>query len=288
MCRNIGQEWSLLTFVLFQSVPPFHTRANLSLAVILPFDAIEYVGGWCTFHLPKNKCTGHSEKNIKQFEMRPTVEWLQGKVKGGSTRCGKARSLSRVNRARYARWPTAWRSVRLLSKHFTKPVVLYSGKTVRRKCNMRQIPARSAVSRLVQKLELTVSVCDKKKGTGQHAPRTMLLVYAKRCFRVRENLWHDVSSHSVSKEHQHTPLSDRIWSFILTKIQAQFTVANKQRRREFCQDFLHFVKQYPAILGYLWFSDRAHFHLDGFVNNQNMRLWASKNLHRVVETSSSL
>jgi hypothetical protein len=49
--------------------------------------------------------------------------------------------------------------------------------------------------------------------------------------------------------------------------------------------FLLFVQQYPATLDCLCFSDEAHFHLDGFVNKQNTRFWASENPHRAVETS---
>jgi hypothetical protein len=39
-----------------------------------------------------------------------------------------------------------------------------------------------------------------------------------------------------------------------------------------------------APLDFPWFHDEALFHLDGFVNKQNMRFWASENSHRVMET----
>jgi len=47
------------------------------------------------------------------------------------------------------------------------------------------------------------------------------------------------------------------------------TAANKQQMREFCQDFLQFVQQYPTPLDWLWFSDEVHFHLDLILNKQN-------------------
>ena len=32
----------------------------------------------------------------------------------------------------------------------------------------------------------------------------------------------------------------------------------------------------PDFLQQVWFSDEAHFHLDGGVNSQNCRIWASE------------
>jgi hypothetical protein len=46
---------------------------------------------------------------------------------------------------------------------------------------------------------------------------------------------------------------------------------------------LQFAQQCPTTLDCLWFRDEAHLHLDGFVNKQNMKFWASENA--VVETS---
>jgi hypothetical protein len=45
------------------------------------------------------------------------------------------------------------------------------------------------------------------------------------------------------------------------------------------------VQQYLITLECLWFSVEAHFYLDGFLNKQNTRHWASGNAQRVVEIS---
>jgi hypothetical protein len=59
-----------------------------------------------------------------------------------------------------------------------------------------------------------------------------------------------------------------------------FTAANKQLRHEFMQ-------QYPATIFYLWVSGEAHFHLDAFLNEQNMRFWASESTQSCGDVTPS-
>jgi len=40
------------------------------------------------------------------------------------------------------------------------------------------------------------------------------------------------------------------------------------------------------ILDNIWFTDESHFHLDGYVNKQNMRIWGSENPNVVLEKSA--
>ena len=39
----------------------------------------------------------------------------------------------------------------------------------------------------------------------------------------------------------------------------------------------------PDFSSKIILSDEAHFHLDGFVNRQNCRIWGSENPHVIVE-----
>ncbi|PNF21976.1 hypothetical protein B7P43_G17843, partial [Cryptotermes secundus] len=43
------------------------------------------------------------------------------------------------------------------------------------------------------------------------------------------------------------------------------------------------VQDNPGILDYTWFSDEARFHLSGYVNLQNCRIWASENPNVIHE-----
>jgi len=43
------------------------------------------------------------------------------------------------------------------------------------------------------------------------------------------------------------------------------------------------LKENPSILVYIWFSDEAWFHLSGYVNSQNSRIWGSENPNAIHE-----
>ena len=58
------------------------------------------------------------------------------------------------------------------------------------------------------------------------------------------------------------------------------TDANKQERSEFCHSISERIENNPDDLGLILFSDKAHFHLSGHVNKQNMRFWASQQPHK--------
>jgi hypothetical protein len=47
--------------------------------------------------------------------------------------------------------------------------------------------------------------------------------------------------------------------------------------------FQTFIDENPGILDYTWFSDEAWFHLSGYVNYQNTRLWGSENPNTLFE-----
>jgi len=45
----------------------------------------------------------------------------------------------------------------------------------------------------------------------------------------------------------------------------------------YCRWFQTHLKENPGILDYTWFSDEAWFHLSGYVNSKNSRIWTSEN-----------
>jgi len=56
------------------------------------------------------------------------------------------------------------------------------------------------------------------------------------------------------------------------------------KRVAYCQWFQEFIK-IDGILNLAFFTDEAWFHLSGYVNSQNYRIWATENPHEFRETS---
>jgi hypothetical protein len=59
----------------------------------------------------------------------------------------------------------------------------------------------------------------------------------------------------------------------------KLTVPIRHRRMEFAEC----AQNNEASFYNIWFSDEAHFHLDGLVNEQNVRFWVSENPHMIHE-----
>ena len=57
------------------------------------------------------------------------------------------------------------------------------------------------------------------------------------------------------------------------------------KRLEFANVFINMVDNNEIDPGTIWFSDEAHFHLDGYVNKQNWRVWGSENPHFSIQKS---
>ena len=58
-----------------------------------------------------------------------------------------------------------------------------------------------------------------------------------------------------------------------------------QARQTFCTQLLEMINSEPDFLNNFIMSDKAHFHLSGYVNRQNFRYWASTNPNQIHERS---
>ncbi len=62
-------------------------------------------------------------------------------------------------------------------------------------------------------------------------------------------------------------------------MEQELKLPNHNRRVVFCQWLLHFSHRTPKVLYQVYFSDKAWFHLSGYINAQNFRIWSSENPH---------
>ena len=71
------------------------------------------------------------------------------------------------------------------------------------------------------------------------------------------------------------------------KIQTQQPLSPEaiDKRLEFGNVVLNWLDNNEINFGQIWFSDEAHFHLDGCVNKQNWRIWGTENPHFSIEKS---
>ncbi|GBM07331.1 hypothetical protein AVEN_198108-1 [Araneus ventricosus] len=65
------------------------------------------------------------------------------------------------------------------------------------------------------------------------------------------------------------------------KIQSNQAIPIKvvRQRFDFANEILIMIDNEGFDVGCIWFTDKAHFHLNGFVNKQNWRFWGSENPH---------
>ena len=68
------------------------------------------------------------------------------------------------------------------------------------------------------------------------------------------------------------------------KVSQKLSAADFEQREEFCKWFLQQCTNSPSFLSCVWWSDEAHFHLNGQVNRQNYRFWAERPPQEVLET----
>jgi hypothetical protein len=64
-----------------------------------------------------------------------------------------------------------------------------------------------------------------------------------------------------------------LYPYKLTRVLPKLNVQNEHQRMAFAE----WARNNEASFNNVWFSDEAHFHLDGVVNKHNVRFWASEN-----------
>ena len=65
----------------------------------------------------------------------------------------------------------------------------------------------------------------------------------------------------------------------------RLSVAAIEQRQEFANDVMDRIDNSTFDVAKVWFSDEAHFYLDGYVNKQYCLIWGSEHPHFEVDRS---
>jgi hypothetical protein len=192
----------------------------------------------------------------------------------------------RGNSAHYARWcRTAWRSLCLVSKQFTKPAALWQCKDSlgeNSTCDRHQQDVQSAVCyRSLNQLAVSATTRTwRQRSAHTHTHTHTHTGQCCSCMRSAASESEKICDTTFPVATRTIMRRDVTLYPCKIQVVQMLTAANKQRRRDFCRDST------PHLT--LSVCDEAHFFLDGFMNKHNTGLWASQNPHRLVETSLCL
>jgi len=67
------------------------------------------------------------------------------------------------------------------------------------------------------------------------------------------------------------------------QVHQRLTAVHAQERVEMCNWFMEEIEQNDDFLNKIWFTDEAHFYLNGHVNNKNFVFWGSQKPDEVYE-----
>ena len=146
----------------------------------------------------------------------------------------------------------------------------------------KEPPTNRSIRLLVKKFRETGSAGNK----GHNKPRSVLsdglLSGIRNELTAKPNLSlrKIAANKNISLGSSHTAVR-KILKLYPYKIQVlqQLSETDFTKRISYCRWFVNFLDNDPTRLDNVYFSDEAWFQLDGYVNNQNFRMWCSENPH---------
>jgi len=153
--------------------------------------------------------------------------------------------------------------------------------------NTVHCPSRSAISRIIQRFRSQGSVTDLPRS-GR--PRTIQnvatidLVKSSVAENATVSTRQRASQLGLSRTSLRRLMKDDLHLFPY-KIQLvqELKPLDAEKRLEYAIKLQDYVRKNKNFIDTLIMSDEAHFHLNGFVNKQNCRIWASENPRCVLQ-----
>lgn len=148
-------------------------------------------------------------------------------------------------------------------------------------------PSRSAVENLIKKFERTFSLKD-EKSLGRDRPgrsaENIAAVSASVTEHPNTSIRHRAQELNIHRSTLQGILKKDLHLYAY-KIQLtqELKPADHGQRRNFANWILEQQQVDDAFPNKIIFSDEAHFHLNGYVNTQNCRIWGAENPHAIQE-----
>ncbi|XP_076319811.1 uncharacterized protein LOC143230330 [Tachypleus tridentatus] len=142
------------------------------------------------------------------------------------------------------------------------------------------VPHRNAVRNLVDKFWETGSVNDAKRcGRSAKLSEEKLLDISDSVMQSpSKSLRKLAQQHDIGLGTAHKAVRKKLKLFPY-KIMAvqELEATDNEKRIRYCRWFNRFIEENTAnVLDVTFFTDEAWFHLSGYVNSQNSRLWSSR------------
>lgn len=143
------------------------------------------------------------------------------------------------------------------------------------------IPSKDTLYQLVRRFRDTGSVDDRPRSGRPIVVTTDMVSDVERRMlqspqKSVRRLWQQLGA---SRGSTHKALKALHLRAYRVKVVQELKPPDNEKRRHYCQWLRKFIRNNVAVLDKTFFSDEAWFHLSGFVNTQNTRIWATTNPH---------
>lgn len=161
----------------------------------------------------------------------------------------------------------------------------------KREYKSKNAPMRDTIHAIYEKFKRTGSVLDDVAGHSGRKPTETTEENIQKVAEIfkrspRKSIRKAAQEAGMKRSSVHRILK-RDLNLFAYKIQTHqpLSEASKAKRIDFANNVSDMAENLEIDVGDIWFTDEAHFYLDGFVNKQNWRFWGSTNPH-ITESRS--
>jgi hypothetical protein len=151
----------------------------------------------------------------------------------------------------------------------------------------RQAPVKSAVVKMIKKFHETGSLLDKNCNWQKSllTPGILQDIQMAITRSPHKSLWKLSAQMGISLGSAHTAVR-KMLKFYQYRMQVFHGLipGDCAKRVNYCRWFKNLIHGNFGVLDQVFFTDKAWFHLSGYVNSQNYRTWRTENPHNYTET----